>query len=226
MLCNRTYRTIDFWQSQSLIETRAEDLTPQILQMQQNYANTWYELQQQSVDLENVKHAAILESIYENSGLDTEKYDARKYDYLKLGFAQNPPDIVNDFLNAGLLGLHTLHHIATTASETFATVSMVCPVHEMTFCIEHMFWRQMVLEQVNRPDEKRCPIALVSLQATRILSEQFDLSGSLASTSFQVSATINFGPCDPGLIPSVAAFPSGLLSRPYRAHGVLYPHVL
>lgn len=45
---------------------------------------------------------------------------------------------------------------------------------------------QMVLEQVNRPDDKRCPVALVSLQVTRILSEQFDFSGSLASTSFQV----------------------------------------
>lgn len=44
----------------------------------------------------------------------------------------------------------------------------------------------MVLEQVNRPDDRRCPIALVSLQVTRILSEHFDLSGSLASTSFQV----------------------------------------
>jgi hypothetical protein len=45
----------------------------------------------------------------------------------------------------------------------------------------------MVLEQVNRPNARRCPIALVSLQVTRILSDQYDLSGSLASASFQVS---------------------------------------
>ena len=80
-------------------------------------------MQLQPVDLQDVKHAAMLQSIYEHSGLDTAQYDAQNYDYRKMGFAQNPPDIVNDFLNAGVLGMYTLHHIATAHHETFASVS-------------------------------------------------------------------------------------------------------
>lgn len=107
---------------QSLIETRAEDLTPQILQFQQIYASMWHDLQNQPVDLDDVKHTALLERVYEQSGLDTDQYDSQSYDYRKLGFVQNPPDIVNDFLNVGILGLHTLHHLATRNTDAFRTV--------------------------------------------------------------------------------------------------------
>lgn len=93
------------------------------MQFQQNYANAWYELQLQPVNLEDVKHAAILQSVYEHSGLDTAQYTTDNYDYRKLGFAQNPPDIMYDFLNAGVLGMYTLHHIATAHRETFESVS-------------------------------------------------------------------------------------------------------
>lgn len=158
------------------------------MQFQQNYANAWYELQLQPVNLEDLKHAAILQSIYEHSGLDTAQYTPDNYDYRKLGFAQNPPDIMYDFLNAGVLGMYTLHHIATAHRETFESVSEPCERKRsnLAYPIYRPLLLQMVLEQVNRPDDKRCPVALVSLQVTRILSEQFDFSGSLASTSFQV----------------------------------------
>lgn len=65
---------------------------------------------------------------------------------------------------AGLLGLSTLHTLASVRPEDFS---------------------RLVKEQVNRPSNRRCPIAIVSLQVSRILSEQFDFSGSLASASFQ-----------------------------------------
>lgn len=121
-------RRLSIFYPQSLIENRAEDLTPQILQFQQIYANAWYELQLQTVDFDNVKHAAVLQHIYEQSGLDSQ--DApQTSDYRKLGFVQNSPELVNEFLNAGVLGLHTLHCIATMNSEAFAAVSPTSQLH-------------------------------------------------------------------------------------------------
>jgi hypothetical protein len=111
---------------QSLIENKAEDITPQILELQQTFANMWHELQLQPVDLTNTKHVTMLETIYERSGLATATPSTstpQNHDYRKLGFAQNPPDIVNDFQDVGVLGLHTLHQVATTRRDQFSNVS-------------------------------------------------------------------------------------------------------
>lgn len=80
------------------------------------------------------------------------------------------------------------------------------------------------MEQVNRPDDRRCPIALVSLQVTRILSEQFDLSGSLASTSFQVRS-LRSNVQDLTECPTHAAFLVGSLPCAFGCYGVFHPHI-
>lgn len=80
------------------------------------------------MDLGDVKHIAMLQSIYEHSGLHTENYDAVQYDYRRLSFTSGPPGIIGDFQDAGLLGLHMLHHLATTRTSEFAAVRLMLRV--------------------------------------------------------------------------------------------------
>lgn len=90
-------------------------------------------MQLQAVNLDNAEHAAILQRVYERSGLDTDQDGSHQPDYRKLGFVQNPPAIVNDFLNAGVFGLHILHQVATVNKEAFAAVSSPQLVLTMLF---------------------------------------------------------------------------------------------
>lgn len=81
-------------------------------------------MQLQTVNLENPDHIAMLQRIHEQTLLTTGKSDYTAYDYRKLGFTQNYPDVVNEFLNAGVLGLHFLSQIASANHEEFVSVSI------------------------------------------------------------------------------------------------------
>ena len=197
---------------QSLIENHAEDVTPHILQFQQNCANVWHTQQSTPVLLTEPasdgrgaqpRHLTMLQAVYTYSGLlsrhqsqppnNTSGSADVHLDYRKLGLSNSDLNAIekHDFGSTGLFGLYTLHHIASHHTEEFSKVrprpglSQPPCACRLTASVSRCHDTQLVLEQVNRPDARRCPIALVSLQVTQILSEQFDLSGSLASSSFQ-----------------------------------------
>ncbi|KAF8892151.1 ELMO/CED-12 family-domain-containing protein [Infundibulicybe gibba] len=141
-----------------------EDLTSCILDFQANIIRVTYRKKTTLVDPEEELHAAALQYIWENSKLQEEPdQDGLTQKWRKLGF--DSEDIVQEFNEVGVLGLDCLKKFVETVPD----------------------FSKIVLEQLSRPEQRRCPIAKASNEVVELLSEHWAIfaPGYSTSTTFQ-----------------------------------------
>ncbi|KAL5492185.1 hypothetical protein ACEPAI_3632 [Sanghuangporus weigelae] len=145
-----------------------EDLTSSILDFQANEVGIILRRKHEPVDpLENVEHFNTLRSIWQMSKLEEdvvpEEGGARRK-WRKLGFETE--DVSQEFAAVGVLGLDCLKHFAQSDPDEFAKI---------------------LLEQLNRPAERRCLVAKASNEVVELLCEYWEIfaPGYSTSTSFQ-----------------------------------------
>ncbi|KZT27925.1 hypothetical protein NEOLEDRAFT_1154882 [Neolentinus lepideus HHB14362 ss-1] len=143
-----------------------EDLTSCILDFQANMIRVTYRKKMTLVEpAAEYSHAAALKSIWSASKLQEElDNEGQPQRWRLLGFGSE--DITHEFRDAGILGLYCLKHFAKSDPESFS---------------------KMVLEQLSRPAERRCPIARASNEIVELLSEHWAIfaPGYSTSTTFQ-----------------------------------------
>ncbi|KAI3602585.1 elmo ced-12 family protein [Moniliophthora roreri] len=142
-----------------------EDLTSCILDFQANMLRVMHRKKTTPVDSENLTtHAADLNYIWTRSKLVEERDEEDTLlKWRKLGF--DSEDIDYEFRDVGVLGLECLKRFV---------------MHDPDFS-------NMVVEQLSRPEEKRCPIAKASNEVVELLSEHWAIfaPGYSTSTTFQ-----------------------------------------
>ncbi|KAG7094065.1 hypothetical protein E1B28_007685 [Marasmius oreades] len=141
-----------------------EDLTSGILDFQANMLRVLY--RKQSTPVEYGANIADLNFIWASSRLEEEvDQDNKPLKWRKLGFESE--DIEQAFANVGVLGLQCLKRF-------------VEHTHDPDFS-------KVVLEQLSRPAERRCPIAKASNEVVELLCQHWSIfaPGYCTSTSFQ-----------------------------------------
>ncbi|KAG9313017.1 ELMO/CED-12 family-domain-containing protein [Chiua virens] len=138
-----------------------DDLTSSILDFQANMIRVTYRKKTTLVEPEaEPTHASLLQYIWDSSKLHEEvDPDGQGVKWRKLGFSSE--NVIEQFQEAGLLGLDCLFHFVRNDSEFFSKV---------------------VLEQLSRPEERRCPIARASNEVVELLSEHWAIFAPAYST--------------------------------------------
>ncbi|KAH8116469.1 ELMO/CED-12 family-domain-containing protein [Phellopilus nigrolimitatus] len=145
-----------------------EDLTSSILDFQANEVRFILRRKHEPVDpLENLDHFNSLRDIWQMSKLEEEddvQNEGALRKWRKLGFESE--DVTQEFAGVGVLGLNCLKHFVENDPDSFAEV---------------------VLEQLNRPEERRCPVAKASNEVVELLCEHWEIfaPGYSTSTTFQ-----------------------------------------
>ncbi|KIJ55108.1 hypothetical protein M422DRAFT_23759 [Sphaerobolus stellatus SS14] len=142
-----------------------EDLTSSILDFQANIVRVTYRRKTMPVDPEqDLNQDRILRMIWAESQLKEVVENGQMYKWRRLGFETE--DIRKEFSEVGALGLDCLRCLVQSDSEWFS---------------------RAVLEQVNRPPERRCPIARASNEVVELLAEHWAIfaPGYSTSTTFQ-----------------------------------------
>ncbi|TFK75020.1 hypothetical protein BDN72DRAFT_955358 [Pluteus cervinus] len=142
-----------------------EDLTSCILDFQANMIRVTYRKKTTPVDPEaDPIQGDALDFIWESSGLQVEQNaGGHPLKWRNLGFESE--DIVHEFHEVGVLGLECLHKFVQGDPE----------------------FSKVVLEQLSRPEERRCPIGKASNEVVELLSEHWAIfaPGYSTSTTFQ-----------------------------------------
>ncbi|KAJ7574456.1 ELMO/CED-12 family-domain-containing protein [Mycena floridula] len=142
-----------------------EDLTSCILDFQANIVRVMYRKKMTPVDpLLESTHFSDLNLIWETSGLSVDKdEDGQPLKWRKLGFVSE--DIEQEFNVVGVLGLDCLKYFVKTYPD----------------------FSKLVLEQLSRPAERRCPIGRASNEVVELLAEHWSIfaPGYSTSTTFQ-----------------------------------------
>jgi len=142
-----------------------EDLTSCILDFQANMLRVTYRKKTTPIDLEaQPSHAADLKSIWAHSRLMEEVDEkGQQLKWRKLGF--DTEDIEIEFNDVGVLGLECLKRFVERDPD----------------------FSKVILEQLSRPAERRCPIAKASNEVVELLSEHWAIfaPGYSTSTTFQ-----------------------------------------
>ncbi|KAI5123515.1 hypothetical protein M0805_006675 [Coniferiporia weirii] len=145
-----------------------DDLTSSILDFQANEVRFILRRKHEPVDpLENLEHFNTLRYVWQMSKLEEERdpdNESGLRRWRKLGF--DTEDISQEFANVGVLGLDCLKHFIQSDPDSFAKV---------------------VLEQLNRSEERRCPVAKASNEVVELLCEHWEIfaPGYSTSTTFQ-----------------------------------------
>ncbi|EGN96731.1 hypothetical protein SERLA73DRAFT_75603 [Serpula lacrymans var. lacrymans S7.3] len=143
-----------------------DDLTSCILDFQANIVRVTYRKKTTLVEPDvEPAHDAALQYIWESSKLTEETDDEGSVvKWRNLGFSSE--DLMQEFSEVGVLGLDCLRNF----------------VHE-----DPEFFSKVVLEQISRPEERRCPIARASNEIVELLSEHWAIfaPGYSTSTTFQ-----------------------------------------
>ncbi|KXN92416.1 Engulfment and cell motility protein 1 [Leucoagaricus sp. SymC.cos] len=142
-----------------------EDLTSCILDFQANMVRVTYRKKTTLVDPENEPtHAETLAYIWDSGKLEVEE-DASGaiIQWRKLGFETE--DIIQEFSEVGVLGLDCLRQFIE---------------HDPDFS-------KLVLEQLSKPEDRRCPLGKASNEVVELLSEHWNIfaPGYSTSTTFQ-----------------------------------------
>ncbi|OBZ83793.1 Engulfment and cell motility protein 2 [Choanephora cucurbitarum] len=112
-----------------------------------------------SVSAQNPRHNRMLQDILEAADIEkTEVAGAKRWK--KVGFTTEVPQ--RDFSRTGVLGLEEIHHFAVNNKDLFA---------------------KMILEQIHRPENKRCPFARASVEVTELLCSHWNINSSNNSIS-------------------------------------------
>ncbi|KAF9461210.1 ELMO/CED-12 family-domain-containing protein [Collybia nuda] len=142
-----------------------EDLTSCILDFQANIIRVTYRKKTTLVDPDSeVTHAAALDYIWKSSTLEEQRDEnGQSLKWRKLGF--DTEDMVQEFSEVGVLGLDCLKKFVEGDQD----------------------FSKLVLEQLSRPVERRCPIGKASNEVVELLSEHWAIfaPGYSTSTTFQ-----------------------------------------
>lgn len=141
-----------------------EDLTSCILDFQANIVRVTYRKKTTPVNPDIPAHAEALKSIWECSKLEEETDSSgQPLRWRKLGFETE--DVVQEFNEVGVLGLWCLKKFVESDPD----------------------FSKVVLEQLSRSEERRCPIAKASNEVVELLSEHWAIfaPGYSTSTTFQ-----------------------------------------
>lgn len=138
-----------------------EDLTSCILDFQANLVRVFHRKKTTLVFPEEVpEHDAALKYIWSSSKLEENvDSDEQIVKWRKLGFESE--DIMREFEDVGLLGLECLEKFVQGEPE----------------------FSKLVLEQLSRPQERRCPIAKASNEVVELLADHWEIFGLGYTTS-------------------------------------------
>ncbi|KAH7890792.1 ELMO/CED-12 family-domain-containing protein [Phlebopus sp. FC_14] len=145
-----------------LMSSHVEDLTSCVLDFQANIVRVTYRKKTTLVEPEvEPTHASALQYVWDTSKL-LQEVDASGHTlkWRKLGF--DTENIIEEFQDVGVLGLDCLVYFVQDNPEIFSKV---------------------VLEQLSRPEERRCPIAKASNEIVELLSEHWVIFAPAYSTS-------------------------------------------
>ncbi|CAG8542930.1 301_t:CDS:2 [Acaulospora colombiana] len=135
-----------------------EELSKQLLEFQSLFVRQAYRRKRTQVSLHIPLHKSMLEEIWTSANLSEEDGKWRK-----IGFSTEAPKW--EIQRVGYLGLENMHEFVKKDTEKY---------------------QKTILEQVNRPAERRCPFARTSIEVTELLCDYWDVStGYTTSTSFQ-----------------------------------------
>ncbi|KAF8659892.1 hypothetical protein AX16_001776 [Volvariella volvacea WC 439] len=141
-----------------------EDLTSCILDFQANIIRVTYRKKITLVNPEVPSHARMLQTIWQRSQL-REEFDeqGQVVKWQKLGF--DTEDVISEFNDVGVLGLECLYKFVENDPD----------------------FSKVVLEQLSRPQTRRCPIGRASNEVVELLSEHWAIfaPGYSTSTTFQ-----------------------------------------
>lgn len=142
-----------------------EDLTSSILDFQANTVRMTYRRKTTPVDPQgDPEHDAMLRFIWSSAKLPEIIENDELYRWRRIGFSSE--DVHKEFAEVGALGLDCLKSFVAGDPDCFAKV---------------------VLEQVSRPAERRCPVARASNEVVALLAEHWSIfaPGYSTSTEFQ-----------------------------------------
>jgi engulfment/cell motility protein 1 len=143
-----------------------EDLTSCILDFQANIVRVTFRKKTTLVEPDvEASHAAMLKQIWAAGKLsETPDKNGENLKWRKLGF--DTENLTQEFGEVGVLGLDCLRNFVHNDPDAFS---------------------QVVLEQISRPEERRCPIAKASNEIVELLSEHWAIfaPGYSTSTTFQ-----------------------------------------
>ncbi|KAH8921059.1 hypothetical protein BT69DRAFT_1335896 [Atractiella rhizophila] len=149
-----------------LMESHAsDDVTPSILQFQAAIILHYHNLMRTAVSPDDPVQSSILEMVYAKAKLaeltDLDIEESKKWK--AIGFQMNNPWW--EFDRVGVLGLKTMKMFAVGHQEDYV---------------------KLVLEQVNRAEDRRCPFAKACIEVIEILAELFDFNTGVSQmpTSF------------------------------------------
>lgn len=168
-----------------------EDLTSCILDFQANIIRVTYRKKTTFVDPETVpSHGVALDFIWNSSKLNENSVDehGQVLKWRKLGF--DSEDVINEFGDVGVLGLDCLVCISGIVSVfhlliIWLHIQKKFVENDPNFpkvriqrsnrihCLLKCSPLQVVLEQLSRPEERRCPIAKASNEVVELLSEHW-----------------------------------------------------
>ncbi|KAL0953838.1 hypothetical protein HGRIS_005016 [Hohenbuehelia grisea] len=141
-----------------------EDLTSCILDFQANIVRVTYRKKMTDIDPDTSAHAATLRFIWASTKLQEETDEhGEPLMWRRIGF--DTEDIVEEFAEVGILGLECMKRLVQSEPE----------------------FSKVVLEQLSRAEERRCPIAKASNEVVELLSEHWSIfaPGYSTSTTFQ-----------------------------------------
>lgn len=146
-----------------------DDLTSCILDFQANMIRVTYRKKTTLVEpAAEPMHDSLLQYIWESSKLDEDvDPDGQVIRWKKIGFSSE--NIIGEFQEAGLLGLDCLFNFVQNDPEFFSKVSHIVKLLKHFTHVR----QQVVLEQLSRPPERRCPIARASNEIVELLSEHW-----------------------------------------------------
>jgi len=142
-----------------------EDLTSSILDFQANIVRVTFRRKITAVDPEqDASQEETLRFIWSSAKISEWRENGEKYKWRRLGFETE--DIRKEFVEVGALGLDCLKNMVISDPDSFSKV---------------------VLEQISRPVERRCPVAKASNEVVELLAEHWAIfaPGYSTSTTFQ-----------------------------------------
>ncbi|RGB42768.1 ELMO/CED-12 family-domain-containing protein [Rhizophagus diaphanus] len=135
-----------------------DELSKHLLEFQSLFVRQAYRWKRTQVSLHIPSHKAMLEELWAKANLPEEGGKWRK-----IGFATEAPKW--EIQRVGYLGLENMHGFMKKDIDDY---------------------QKTILEQHNRPAERRCPFAKTSIEVTELLCDYWDVStGYTTSTSFQ-----------------------------------------
>ncbi|KAI9321057.1 ELMO/CED-12 family-domain-containing protein [Dichotomocladium elegans] len=139
----------------------SDELKEQVLEFQSALIHNADRRRKTQISIYNPRHAKMLNDIWEVAGVEDVPFLGAKK-WRKLGFSSEVPH--REFGRVGVFGLERMHTFAMENKDLFA---------------------KMILEQIHRPDGRRCPLAKASIEVTDLLCSFWNISAGYMATTFE-----------------------------------------